>query len=47
MAIAQQQYDTSVRPIAYGSRSLQSHEKNYRITWLEGLGIVWAMTSYL
>ena len=33
-----------VRP---ASRSLQKHEKNYGITELEGLGVVWAARPYL
>ena len=45
--LAQRQEDGSVRPIAYASRSLQKHEKNYGITELEGLGVVWAARPYL
>ena len=42
--LAQHQDDGLVKPVAYASRSLQSHEKNYGITELEGLAIVWAET---
>ena len=44
--LAQRQKDGSVRPIAYASRSLQPHEKNYSITELEGLGVVWAVKHF-
>ena len=44
--LAQQQEDNSIRPIAYASRSLQSHEKNYGSTELEGLGVVWAVKHF-
>ena len=44
--LAQRQNDGSVRPIAYASRSLQKHEKNYGITDLEGLGVVWATKHF-
>ena len=39
--LVQTQRDGSVRPIAYASRTLQPHEKNYGITELEALGVVW------
>ena len=41
--LAQQQEDNSIRPIAYASRSLQSHERS---TELEGLGVVWAVKHF-
>ena len=44
--LAQQQEDNSIRPIAYVSRSLQPHEKNYGSTELEGLGVVWAVQHF-
>ena len=44
--LAQKQEDGSVRPIAYASRTLQSHERNYGVTELEGLGVVWATKHY-
>ncbi len=40
--LAQQQEDGQVHPIAYSSRSLSVHERNYAITELETLGLVWA-----
>ena len=44
--LAQRQEDGSIHPIAYASRSLQPHERNYGITELEGLGVVWAVKHF-
>jgi hypothetical protein len=44
--LAQKHDDGSIRPIAYASRSLQPHERNYGITELEGLGVVWAVKHF-
>ena len=44
--LAQKQADGLVQPIAYASRTLQDHEKRYRITELEGLGVVWAVKHF-
>ena len=44
--LAQRQGDGSVRPISFASRTLQHHEKNYGITELEGLGVVWAVKHF-
>ena len=44
--LAQRQDDGLVKPVAYTSRSLQTHEKNYGITELEGLAVVWAVKQF-
>ena len=44
--LAQPQPDGTVHPITYASRSLQRHEKNYGITELEALGVVWAVKRF-
>ena len=44
--LSQQQDDGSVRLIAFASRSLQPHEKNYGVTELEALGVVWAVKHF-
>ena len=44
--LAQKQADGSVRPIAFASRTLQKHEKNYGITEMEALGVVWAVKHF-
>ena len=46
LVLAQWQDDELVRPIAYASKSLQAHERNYGITELEGLGVVWAVKHF-
>ena len=40
--LSQWQTDGHLHPIAYASRCLQPHERNYAITELEILGLVWA-----
>ena len=40
--LAQKQADGNVHLIAYVSRSINSHERNYSVTELETLGLVWA-----
>ena len=40
--LSQRQADGKIHPIAYASRSLNTHERNYGITELETLGLVWA-----
>ena len=44
--LAQKQDDGTTRPIAYASRTLQSHERNYGVTELEALGVVWAVCHF-
>ena len=44
--LSQQQEDGSVHPIAYASRSLDPHERNYGVTKLETLGLVWAVRYF-
>ena len=44
--LAQQQHDGTVNPVAYASQILQQHEKNYGITELEGLALVWAAKHF-
>ena len=44
--LAQQQSDGKVHPIAYASRSLNPHERNYGITELKTLGLVWAVKTF-
>ena len=44
--LAQEQSDSTKRPIAYASCSLLKHEKNYGIAELEGLGVVWAVKHF-
>ena len=44
--LAQRQGDGSVKLVVYASRSLQAHERNYGITELEGLGVVWALKHF-
>ena len=44
--LAQKQEDGSVRPLAYASRSLQKHERNYGVTELEALAVVWVVKHF-
>ena len=44
--LSQKQPDERFHPIAYASRSLQPHEKNYAISELGTLGLVWAVKYF-
>ena len=44
--LAQKQPDGTVHPIAYASHSLQPAERNYEISELETLGLVWAVKHF-
>lgn len=44
--LAQKQEDGSTRPIAYASRTLEPSEKNYGVTEVEALAVVWAVKHF-
>ena len=44
--LSQAQTEGGTRPIAFASRTLQAHEKNYGITELEGLAVIWAVKHF-
>ena len=44
--LEQEQMDGKSHPIAYASRSLSKAEKNYGITELEALGVVWGAKHF-
>ena len=44
--LSQVQHDKRLHPISYASRSLSAPEKNYGITELETLAVVWAVNHY-
>ena len=45
--LSQLQEDGLVHPIAYASRSLMTGERNYAVTELETLAVVWAITHFV
>ena len=48
--LSQVQEDKKLHPVAYASRSLSNDERNYSVTELETLAVMWALTwfhSYL
>ena len=44
--LSQLQDDSKLHPLAYASRSLSPSEKNYAITELETLAVVWAISHF-
>ena len=44
--LSQLQGDQNLHPSAYPSRALSSNERNYGITDLETLAVVWAMSHF-
>ena len=44
--LSQKQEDGRFHPVAYGSRALTTHEKNYHSTKLEFLALKWAITEH-
>ena len=45
--LSQMQEDGTIHPVAYASCSTDKHERNYGISELETLGLVWAVRYFL
>ena len=45
-AVLAQNINGMVHPVSFASRTLQPHEKNYGVTELEALGVVWAAKHF-
>ena len=45
-AVLAQNVNGVVHPVSFASRTLQPHEKNYGVTELEALGVVWAAKHF-
>ena len=45
-AVLSQEKEGQIHPIAYASRTLDPHERNYGISELETLGLVWAVRHF-
>ena len=46
VVLSQKQADRQYHPVAYGSRALMPHEKNYHSTKLKFLALRWAATEH-
>ena len=44
--LEQEASDGQLHPVAYASRTLSKHERNYGITELEALGVIWALRHF-
>ena len=46
VVLSQKQEDGLTKPICFASRTLQTHETNYRVSKLEALAVVWAVKHF-
>ena len=44
--MSQNQDDSRPKPLCFASRTLQTHEKNYGVSELEALAVVWAVKHF-